>query len=70
MSKIIKSGGFYMTLEERVGNLEKDLAFITGILRQLASGTAEALPGIAAELVYIKSHLGLTQAAPDTLRFK
>jgi len=56
--------------EEKLKKIEEDLIFLGKNLAKLASGTREAFEGIEAELVYIKSHLGLTQAAPDTLRFK
>jgi hypothetical protein len=59
-----------MDLEERFRKIEEDVAFIGNCLAELASGTKEAFTGTEAELVYIKSHLGLTQAAPTGLKFK
>ena len=57
-------------LEKRVSKLEDELAFIIKHIRNLASGSREAFEGVEAELLYIKSHLGLTQAAPDIKKLK
>ena len=50
--------------EKRLSKLEKEIDSIKDVLSLLAPGTAEALKGVEAELIYIKSHLGLTEAAP------
>ena len=54
--------------EERVSRLERNLVLIKEVLSESTSGITEALEGIQDELIYIKSHLGLTQPAPGIKR--
>jgi len=57
-------------LEERVNQLEEDVAFLMETLKELAGGTKLGFMEIEAELNDIKSHLGIKHESPTTPKFK